>query len=486
MSPTDLLRLLPVLIAPLASAAEPPAEPILDPAAIRADFDALRTGLEAAHFDLYARRPRAEYDALHARMRASFDAPMPLDAIERAFQRYVAYGNVAHARIDAAGRTWETYRAGGGKAFPLFLRVVDGRVYIERDFSGVEGLAPGDPVVAIEGKPARAWLDAMRSHLSADNDYLAYTQLETALPRYVWLERGPVETFEVTVEKAGGKRIALVIPARTRAEFEAAQAKQPPAFALDWNMREARLLDGGIAYLRPGPFYDNRPEAHHPWDPTAFRAFVDDAFAKFLAADAKHLVIDLRDNPGGDNSFSDPLIAWFASKPFRFTEAFEIKVSDATTASNAKRLDDDPDSISARLASLYARAKRGERVKFEIPLTAPRPGKRFEGKVHVLINRHSYSNTVMVAAIVQDFGFGRILGEETADLASTYGAMESFTLPRTGIVVGYPKARILRPNGDARARGVIPDIAIATPIGVRSTDLVLERALAIVREPPKR
>ena len=477
----SLLRALFVVVAPCASAAEPPPEPRFEPAEIRADFDALRAGLEAAHFDLYARRRRPGYDALHARMRAGFDAPMTLDAIELAFQRYVAYGNVAHARIDAAGRGWEAYRAAGGTAFPLYLRVVAGRVHVERDLSGVDGLAAGDRVVSIDGTPARAWLDRMRSHLSADNDYLAYTLLETSLPRHVWIELGTSERYTVVVEKRDGRRVERRIPARTRAEFEAAEAKLPPAFALDWNTREARMLDGGIAYLRPGPFYDNRSDAPHPWDPSAFRAFVDEAFRRFLDAGADHLLLDLRDNPGGDNSFSDPLVAWFATKPFRFTDAFEIKVSAATIASNAKRLDGSADAISAKLAAAYARSEPGEHVRFEIPTVEPREGRRFGGKVHVLVNRHSYSNTVMVAAIVQDYGFGRILGEETADLASTYGAMESFALPRTGIVVGYPKARILRPNGDARPRGVIPDVAIATPIGARGSDVVLERALAIVR-----
>jgi len=189
----------------------------------------------------------------------------------------------------------------------------------------------------------------------------------------------------------------------------------------------------------------------------------------------------VRDNPGGDNSFSDAMIAWFATKPFRFTDAFDIKVSEATIASNAKRLDGAADSISAKFAAAYAKAKPGEHVRFEIPFAAPRKGTRFTGRVHLLVNRHSYSNTVNVAAIVQDYGFGDILGEETADLASTLGAMETFTLSRTGIVVGYPKARILRPNGDPSARGVVPDVAIATPIAPSAKDTVLESALEWVR-----
>ena len=119
---------------------------------------------------------------------------------------------------------------------------------------------------------------------------------------------------------------------------------------------------------------------------------------------------------------------------------------------------------------------------FPIPLVSPRKEGGFKGQVYLLINRHSYSNTVLVAAIAQDYGFGKILGEETADLASTYGgALEKFTLPLTGIEVSFPKARILRPNGDPQARGVVPDIAIATPLAAKLTDTVLEQALALVR-----
>jgi hypothetical protein len=458
-----------------AAAAQAPPAATVPAADIRADFDALYGGLKAAHYDLYARRPRAEYDALFARMRRALDEPLALDEVERRFQRFVAYGNVAHARIDAVARGWEAYRTAGGRAFPLSLRVVDGRVYVG-DPSWSDGLAPGTEVLTIDRRPALRWLDAMRAHLSADNDYLAYAQLETRLPMYVWLARGPVD-----LRVAGVAPVRMRLAALDRAGFQAAEAKRAKRFALDWNARDARMLDDGIAYLRPGPFYDNRADAPDPWDNKAFVAFVDAAFARFIAAGAKDLIVDVRDNPGGDNSFSDPMIAWFATKPFRFTDAFDIKVSAATTASNARRLDGAADSVSAKLAAAYAKAQPGEHVRFEIPYVPPRAGKRFAGRVHLLVNRHSYSNTVNVAAIVQDYGFGKILGEETADLASTLGAMETFTLPRTGIDVGYPKARILRPNGDARARGVVPDVEIATPIAPSADDVVLERALERVR-----
>ena len=178
------------------------------------------------------------------------------------------------------------------------------------------------------------------------------------------------------------------------------------------------------------------------------------------------------------------MVAWFATRPFRFVSDFRIKVSRQTIASNRRRMEAAAkagvaDPGSARFAALYAAAPVGGIVSFEVPTISPRDGERFTGKVYLLVDRYSYSNTVNVAAIVQDYGFGTVMGEETADLATTYGAMESFDLPRTGLSVGYAKAFLIRPNGSLRPRGVVPDVAIPTPV-VLGKDEVLEEALAAI------
>lgn len=456
----------------------------IPPDALRADFDALYAGLQAAHYDLYARRDKRDYDALFARMRAGIDRPLTPPQARILFQRFVAYGNVAHARIEPPGEAWEAFRSAGGKAFPLYLRVDGDAVRVSGGASGLDGIAVGDRIEFVDGEPALQWLRRMRALVSADSDYMAWAQVENLLPLLAWLELGEAERFEVVVARSDGRRATVAVPALDRAGFQAAREAVPPRFELDWNARHARMLDHGIAYLRPGPFYDNRPDAAHPWDPADFQRFIDSAFRDFIPRGATRLLIDLRANPGGDNSFSDHLVAWFADRPFRFSSSFRIKVSDAAVAANRKRLDaqgGDRDTASARLAAAYAGQPPGSIVPYDIPEVAPRPAPRFDGAVYLLVDRHTYSNAVLVAAIVQDCGFGTILGEETSDLASTYGAMETFTLPRTGIEVGFPKARILRPSGDPRPRGVVPDIAIdAPPPGGSTDDLVLERAVTLI------
>ncbi|MEA1647954.1 S41 family peptidase [Nitrospirillum sp. BR 11164] len=215
---------------------------------------------------------------------------------------------------------------------------------------------------------------------------------------------------------------------------------------------------------------------------TGFRTFIDGAFRSFNAQGITRLIIDLRGNPGGDSLFSDVMVSWFATRPYQFFSSFQIRVSADAVAANRNRIAQDPvaaGAISQRYADLYATAAPGDIIALTMPDSQPNKGERFTGKVYALINRQTYSNAVAVAATLQDYGFGTILGEPTADMATAFGAMEQFTLPATGITVGFPKAHIVRPNGDNRARGVTPDIAIPFPIVETPDDTVLQQAARI-------
>src|SRR5437868_10222648 len=71
----------------------------LSAADVRADLAQLYTTLQQAHYDLYARASRRDYDALYAATRAAITGPeSPLEAALQ-LQRFVAFGKVAHARI---------------------------------------------------------------------------------------------------------------------------------------------------------------------------------------------------------------------------------------------------------------------------------------------------------------------------------------------------------------------------------------------------
>jgi C-terminal processing protease CtpA/Prc len=328
-----------------------------------------------------------------------------------------------------------------------------------------------------------SWLKRTERHVSAETPYMANSLMEYDFAIYLWVELGAVDGFDIVTRRGASPQRSTHLPARSAEQMEAARRAQPAGLDLENPLREAKLLDGVVAYLRPGPFYNAEAKTGaDEWDVSSFRSFIDHAFNDFITAGAARLIIDLRGNPGGDSLFSDVMVAWFATGPFRFASQFKIKVSAESVAANAARIAHDAAAagpVSRQFADLYARSRIGDVVDFAIPETAPRAGKRFAGKVFVLIDRQTYSNAVAAAATVQDYRFGVIVGEATSDMATTYGAMEQFALNHTGLLVGYPKARLVRPNGDPRSRGVTPDIAIRVPIIQSPHDEVLQQAIAI-------
>ncbi len=456
----------------------------LAPAELRADFDYLYRGLQSAHADLYVHRSKPDYDARFAEDRARLTAPMTLFEAQVLFQRFAAYGNVGHARIEFPSAAYQAFREQGGRTFPIYLRISEGRAYVGENLSGNSQIRPGEEVLTLNGEAIAQWLARTAQHISADTPYIAHSLLEFSFPRYLWLELGEQPSFALTLRNAEAEVYETRIDARTQEQIRAASREQPAQFTLESNERTVRMLDDAVAYLRPGPFY-NAEDPNAIWDNTAYLQFIDDAFAQILAEEARTLIIDLRDNPGGDSSFSDPLLAWFADEPFRFCSQFLIRSSDEAAASNQARLDANPgatNGVSALFARDYARTPRGQQFAFDIPWAQPREGERFAGRVVVLINRHTYSNAVNAAATVQDYGFGLIAGEKTSDMATTYGAMEQFTLEHTGLSVGFPKAHIIRPSGERRVDGVTPDLAIRSPIAPTAEDAVLEELLQRLRE----
>ena len=174
------------------------------------------------------------------------------------------------------------------------------------------------------------------------------------------------------------------------------------------------------------------------------------------------------------------MIAWFADRPFRFASRFTVKASPQTRDVLRGIAADDPDGVSADMYAEMQHQADGESFEFEIPWTDPR-AERFVGRVWVLINRHSYSNATSVAAIVKDYGFGVLLGEETADLPSSYASSARFTLPETGIAVTYPKAYFVRSSGEEGLRGVRPDVELQRSAASAGEDEMLQAAIAEIR-----
>lgn len=270
---------------------------------ISADFAQLYDDLKLSHYDMFANLSKTEYDQHYLKYQEGITRPMTRLEVQLYFQRFVALGDIGHARIDLPISEFFKYLSQGGRILPLHIKINDGEVVVDDVVGNGIDLQRNDRVVAINGQPIKDWLAEFRALLSADSDELAATLIESQLPFLVWLLVGDLAEYRVTVNRAE-KSIEITVPALTRVEQQAILA-DTEVHAEPATQRDAKILPNGVAYLRPGPFYNIQPDAVDVWNNRPFKQFIDQAFAQFIEAEAQTLLIDLRNNPGGTNSFSD-------------------------------------------------------------------------------------------------------------------------------------------------------------------------------------
>ena len=215
---------------------------------------------------------------------------------------------------------------------------------------------------------------------------------------------GSQDTFELDLLDNGKRKILQLSAIKGIEGYEAMRAE------VLQSDREFKYINPQTAYLRPGGFGGDESE---------YRKFIDSSFTDLNNKAPKNLLIDLRNNPGGNDSFSDYMVSYIASRPFRWNSSFRFKTSALLKEDTRKKRD-----TTEGFWQDVLRYKDGQTYGREFPLYQPQAiEKRFEGNVIVLINRQSHSQAAVTAAQIQDYNFGVLVGEETSDFPSLYASV---------------------------------------------------------------
>jgi hypothetical protein len=414
---------------------------------VELDFAYLYESLQRTHYNLFAFRSKKDYDSLyHAKSREIAGDSLSLLQTVTFFQSLVSYSNTGHCEIDFPAQSYIQYAYTGGTVFPLELAFEDGKVYVRKNMSSDSSLKEGIEVLTIDHVPVNEFQKRFYEVISAENEYSRNAKLEFwSFPRLYYQIYGSKSEWRIQIRLGSGGVESKVVSAVSVIEYESRRGGEVVSPRRDFK------YFGKTAYLSPGSFggTDDGGES-------AFKRFIDSAFLQLRLHATRTLVIDLRNHPGGHNVYSDFLISYFARRPFKWHSGFALKTSEILKRQTR---------LQADTTDGYSRAilSNGDGAIFSYDFGAQHPApasKRFHGKVYVLVNRQTYSMAAVAAALIQDYKFGTIVGEETGDPPTLYASQFSYTLPRTGIVVEVPKGYIIRPNGD-RSFGLLkPDILI--------------------------
>jgi len=407
--------------------------PLISQADLVADFDGWMSGMRALNPDLSIRADLPTLDRQAARIRATLTGPMSRREAWEHFAELNPYLRDAHAGIQMPDyrEALQAHLKAGGHVVPVEVRFApDGSL---RVFSAAPGLAkvkPGDHLLSINGHSLDQMLPAM----------MARSIGETPASQRAWVARrfamlyfnlyGDTGQYDVVVQP---ERSSCNVAARAMGATILPQAQQPEPSAeemFDW-----RILRGNMGYLRVDGFDGDKKDALAKVSQTAFAAF--------KARHVHALIIDVRENGGGDDPlWQQELVDHFTTQPYVQLSHFVQRI----TKKNA-----DPGDVVGTIKS------EDYDKRFTPPPVDP---VRFNGPVYILAGPTSYSATIQFLVTAQDFGLAKIAGEETAALSCQTGQVTHIDMPKTGLSATTPLIAYTRPSGHGCTRGVMPDVPI--------------------------
>lgn len=386
-----------------------------------------------ANFDLV---PELDWDALYTSTLPKVRAASDTVSYYQALRAFVAQLHDGHSGLMLPPAVADQLEAQPGVRTAL----VEDRVFVRGLLDpalAATGIAPGMEVTTVDGQPVKAWAQARVAPYqpaSTPQDLAARTY-ERAL------FSGPLERqVRVGLRDAAGREREIALPRMPVKAFDAAYWGGPTF--------EMKMLPGNVAYVR----------ILHFGDRSAADAF-EARFAEIAKADG--LVIDVRENGGGNSGEGYRLLSLLTDKPFR-TSRWRTR-----------------EYLPAHRAW-----SRPEAVHAEDAGEVPPDGKRlYTGPVLVLTSARTYSAAEDFVVAFDAMKRGRIVGEATG---GSTGQPLLFDLPGGG------KARICTkrdsyPDGrEFVGVGVQPQVAVHPTIAdLRAgRDTVLQAALALLGPPP--
>ena len=406
------------------------------------DLDYLRKSLEEAHYNLYAYVTKNSFDENFEKVKSSIKKDsLSLLETTSLFQSVISKANNGHTEIWFPSSSYAEFAYSGGTIFPLEIAIEEGKALIRKNWSGKDSLEIGAQIISINNQPITEILVKMYPLISAERQYFKNAKLELiTFPRLYWQVFGEEKDFIIETKKNN------TITKHQIKSIDILEDYEYKRNDISFGKRELQFINQS-AYLIPGNLSG---------DIVKYERFIDSSFVEINKRKLSNLIIDLRNNLGGDEPFGNYLVSYIANQPFLWTSELTIKTSAILKAHVKENYD-----ISKPYWKKVIENKDGSIYPYVYEPEQPQPKeKRFNGNVYVLVNRQSHSQSAVTASQIQDYNFATIVGEETGDFPSLYASQYAYNLPNTAIEVKISKGYIVRVNGSKKAEGVIPDIYI--------------------------
>lgn len=473
-----MLRIL-VLLLCLLPAYAPAAAPVATLTAKQAtsELKLLQRGLIALHPGLYRYASAEQIDAEFARAEAEVVNGSDALAMYRIASRLAAAVRCGHTWTNPLNQS-DALKASLDQlpALPVHGRLLGDRLLVTA--SSDAAIHANDEILSIDGRSPAPLVSDLLPYLRADgsNDGKRLSQIDTtvdggALDRLLPLLHPPVDgRYRLRLRDPRGAVRDLLVVATTVPVRESALASVA-AESEEWRFR----IDGDSATLTLPTFAFWR-------DAFDWRGFLDHSFDALAKQRVQRLIIDLRQNEGGDDAIGDALLAYLIHRPHTVPAARSESAYERVPYRLARYLDTWNFDFFDRTGQVVRGEGRNWLLREQpldrviTPVADP-----YRGKVVALIGPRMSSAGYLIARNLKASGAATLVGQTTGgNLRGLNGGQIAWlTLPFSGVAVDIPLLAAM-PKTAQPDRGVEPDIAVVTTVDdvIAGRDPERQRALA--------
>jgi len=447
------------------------------PSQLKEDFTVFRNALTEIYPSMYRFDTKENINGLFDKTFLEFDKPMSeLDFLKRLIPMGAAFKD-GHFRIQAS-IDFRKYIDERAKFFPLLLNFRADNTFI---MAGGEDIIPaGSIITSVNGIKISDLRNELLKYAAGDGDILGGRLAVLSRRFYLFhlLNYGEQEEFIVGYTDNIGNESTVKLSSISKKEYD--------VIAKPKNQSEKSLSllinDKNTAVLTIKTFSSSALEKNNE----NYSEFLKTSFNTLKEKNIQGLIIDLRDNSGGEDEYGAKLYSHLTNKEFKYYDYLRLNNNHISFLKYTNAPPDLNEQMKERVDSVGINDFRFKTEGHEnLKLQKPEEN-NFAGKVIVLINRGTFSAAAEFCSIFHTMKRGQFAGEETGGtyIGNTSGISIELTLPNTKTIIPINLMRyeMAVDKNTFKGRGIIPDYPFERSINdiLTGSDTEMKYALKLL------
>ncbi len=423
--------------------------------------------MEESHVNLYHAISKEALEKKESQLLSAIGDSISQTEAVLLFGKLAALLNEGHIGMPSSTITDSMYT--NSLRFPFLLqKVTDSSWIVDRDLSREQQLGVNAMILEVNGKPVSEWNRQFREYYGGLETWRKQ-QIATYVRKLLFLH-GMRSPYRIKAKTEAGQLVQFTTTGYSKQQADSLNKVLAATVSQPAEPYTFTMLPGNIAYINYRQMVNSKTNP--------FSDFLKNSFTKIKETNAAGLIIDLRENGGGNSALGDSLISYFSTKPYVLSGGMKWKSSSHYKAflklmENTGNPSENKFYNSLKEGDLYTYVNKSLRKPVSRELS-------FTGKTAVLIGPNTFSSANMLSDGIRTYQLATLFGEPTGEPGNDFGEMYNFMLPNTRIIARAATKMFTRADGDEKNFDpILPDVLVKpSPQDLKEKrDLVLETAV---------